>query len=146
MSDFNSFLSNFSVKYKKNLSNSIKELIENDSTDNLLLDIANLKCDINIKKELFECVVIDGDNKTLSRKEQIEKIKTKYGEDYLKSVNLNDVIEIFSDTIKNFDPSININLSISGSLGKFSGDISYKVSSEESEDGNIEINEETNPI
>lgn len=144
MSDFNSLFSQFYHKATEVFQEELQTLIESDSTDNLLLDIANLKCSISLKEKLFECVCVNGDNKTISRIEQINRLKSEFGEDYFKSLsnehdNVNHIFNLINSTIKNIDPSLDINDCFSDLLDKFS-------QSNSMEEESIEINEETNPI
>lgn len=142
MTDLNSLFSQFYNKFLGDFQEELQKLIDNDSTDNLLLDLANLKCNVSLKEQLFECVCIDGDNKTISRTEQINRLKNKFGEDYFKNLDFkdaNDLLNSINSVIKTFKPDLDINDSLAELANKF-------LQSNSTEEESIKINEETNPI
>ncbi len=60
------------------LKNKTLEVIESESSDNLIMDISNMDVPMKFKLQLFEAVCIDGENKNVSREEQIIKLQNFY--------------------------------------------------------------------
>lgn len=79
----------------------IKNVLEKDSDENLIIDILNISGDVRFKLELFKGFIVDNDNSHLSRADQIVKLKESIIYDILFKEMESKHITSLVDNLKN---------------------------------------------
>jgi len=79
----------------------IKNIIEKNSNENLIIDILNITGDVRFKLELFKGFIVDNDNSHLSRADQIVKFKESIIYDILCKEMESKHITSLVDNLKN---------------------------------------------